>query len=105
MVVVERGDTQYQRAIDDGLLAVQGDARHGETLSQAGIERATTVVGAIDDTDANVKIAVSASQLAPSVRVVVRAGDRMDEAVARRVGADRVVVPEVVSAERVCTDL
>jgi len=105
VVVVERGDAQYQRAIDDGLLAVRGDAREGETLSEAGVERARTVVGAIDDTNANVKIAVSASQLAPSVRVVVRAGDRMDEAVARRVGADEVVVPEVVSAEQVCADL
>lgn len=29
----------------------------------------------------------------------------MDEAAARRVGADEVIVPEVVSAERVYSDL
>ena len=105
VVVVEHGDTQYQRATEDGLLAIQGDARREETLTEAGVDRAATVVGAIDDTNANVKIAVTASQLAPTVHVVVRAGDQMDEAVAKRVGADEVIVPEVVSAERVCERL
>ncbi|MFB6131996.1 MAG: TrkA family potassium uptake protein [Halanaeroarchaeum sp.] len=105
VVIVERGDTQYQRAIDDGHLAVQGDARHEDPLTQAGVERASTVVGAVDDTDTNVKVAVTASQLDPRVRLVVRAGDQMDEAVARRVGADEVIVPEVVSGEQVFANL
>jgi voltage-gated potassium channel len=105
VVVVEQDETQYQRAVDDGALTVQGDARQEETLVDAGVKRADTVVGAIDDTNTNVKTAVTASQLAPTVRVVVRAGDEMDEAVARRVGADKVIVPEVVSAEQVCSGL
>lgn len=105
VVVIERSETEYQRAIEDGILTVQGDAREEDPLLTAGIGRATTVVGAIDDTNANVKIAVTASQLAPTVRVVVRAGDRTDEAVAHRVGADEVIVPEVVSAKQVCADL
>lgn len=105
VVIVERGDTQYQRAIDDGHLAVQGDARHEDPLTRAGVERASTVIGAVDDTDTNVKVAVTVSQLEPRVRLVVRAGDQMDEAVARRVGADEVIVPEVVSGEQVFANL
>ncbi|MFB6135013.1 MAG: TrkA family potassium uptake protein [Halanaeroarchaeum sp.] len=101
VVVIEANDTQFERAIEDGLLTIQGDARQEDTLTEAGVQRAETVVGAIDDTNANVKIAVTASQLSPMVRVVVRAGDQMDEAVARRVGADEVIVPEVVSGEQV----
>lgn len=102
VVVIERREEQFRRALDDGVLAVEGDARRGDALSDAGVERAATVVGAIDDTNANVQIAVKATQLAPTVEIVVRAGDQMDEALARRVGADEVVVPEVVSGERVC---
>lgn len=105
VVVVERGDTQYQRAVDNDFLAVRGDARQEDVLLDAGVKRAATVVGAIDDTTANVQIAVTSSQLAPTVRLVCRAGDQMDEAVARRVGADEVIVPEVVSAEQVCSRL
>lgn len=105
VVIVERNDTQFQRALDDGHLAVQGDARHEDPLSRAGVHRADTVIAAVDDTDTNVKVAVTASQLEPRVRVVVRAGDQMDEAVARRVGADEVIVPEVVSGEQVFANL
>lgn len=105
VVVLERQDAQYQRALDDEVLALNSDARREDALSDAGVKRAATVIGAIDDTSANVQIAVTASQLAPTVEIIVRAGDQMDEALARRVGADEVVVPEVVSGERVCEGL
>lgn len=105
VVVVEQQEAQYQRALDDGLLAVRGDARDEEALSAASVKRAFTVVGAIDDANANIQIAITASQLAPTVTLVVRAGDRRDEVLARRAGADEVIIPEVVSGEQVCTNL
>ena len=105
VVVIERQGEQYEQAVEDGYLAIEGDAREQDTLEAAGIERAATVVGAVDDTNTNVQVAVRATQLAPTVSVVVRAGDQMDEALARRVGADEVVVPEVLSGEQVSATL
>lgn len=105
VVVIEQQDAQYQRAIDDNILAVSGDASREETLTEAGIKRADTVIGAIDDSNANIQISIAASQLAPTVTLVVRAGDQRDEALARRAGADEVVIPEVVSGEQVCSNL
>ena len=105
VVVVEHQDAQYERALDDDLLAIRGDARREETLTETGVRRADTVVGAIDHSNANIQISIAASQLAPTVTLVVRAGDQRDEALARRAGADRVVIPEVICGEQVCTDL
>ena len=105
VVVVEHQDAQYQRAIDDDVLAINGDARREDVLTEAGVKRADTVIGAIDDSNANIQISIAASQLAPTVTLVVRAGDQRDEALARRAGADEVVIPEVVSGEHVCTNL
>lgn len=105
VVVIEHQEAQYHRAIDDGVLAVSGDARHEETLTDAGVGRAETVIGAIDDSNANIQISIAASQLAPTVTLIVRAGDQRDEALARRAGADEVIIPEVVSGEQVCTNL
>jgi len=105
VVVVETQEAQYDEAIDDGVLAVKGDARREETLGDAGIERASAVVGAIDDSNANIQIVLASSQLAPTVRLVVRVGDEIDETLARRAGADEVIIPEVVSGERVSTTL
>ncbi|WP_049986737.1 potassium channel family protein [Halobellus rufus] len=105
VVVIERADAEFQRALDDELLAVQGDARREEVLREAGVKRAATVVGAIDDSNANIQIAMGASQIAPTVRLVVRVGDEMYEALARRAGADEVIIPEVASAEQVTETL
>lgn len=104
-VVVEHQPDLYERAVDDGFLAIEGDARTEETLRAAGVDRAATVVGAIDDTSTNVQIAIAATERAPDVELVVRAGDEMDEALAKRVGADEVIVPEVVSGQQVCREL
>jgi len=105
VVVIEQQMEQYERALDDGHLALEADASREDALTDAGVKRADTVIGAIDDTNANIQIAVLASQLAPTVHLIVRAGDRQDETVARRVGADEVIIPEVVSGKQVCERL
>lgn len=105
VVVIEQQERQYQRAINDDLLAISGDARREEMLTDAGIKRADTVIGAIDDSNANIQISIAASQLAPTVTLIIRVGDQRDEALARRAGADTVIIPEIVSGEQVCTNL
>ncbi|WP_226012317.1 potassium channel family protein [Halomicrobium salinisoli] len=105
VVVVESQTAQYERAIEDDLLAVNGDARREETLESAGVRRASAVVGAIDDSNANIQIVLAAGQLAPTVRLVVRVGDDTYESLARRAGADEVIIPEVLSGEQVTTTL
>jgi voltage-gated potassium channel len=105
VVVVESEEGQYDRALDRGVLAVNADARREETLTEAGVRRAETVVAAIDDSNVNIQIAIAASQLAPEVTLVVRVGDEMYESLARRAGADEVVIPEVVSGKQVIESL
>lgn len=105
VVVIELEEAEYERAREAGRLAIEGDARRETTLREAGIERAGTVVTAIDDSNANIQVAILASQIAPAVRLVVRVGDEMYEPLARRAGADEVVIPEVLSGEQVTETL
>jgi voltage-gated potassium channel len=105
IVVVENQESQFQQAVDEGVLAVHGDARREEILTDAGVERASTVVGAIDDSKLNIQIGITASQIEPTLDLIVRAGDQMDETLAKQAGVDEVVVPEIVSGEQVCTSL
>ena len=65
------------------------------------LERASTLVAAVDDSNTNIQTAIIVSQLAPTVRIVVRVGDEMYEQLARRAGADEVIIPEVASGEQV----
>lgn len=105
VVAIERDPTELDQVREDGVLGIEADTRREEALLDAGIERATAVVAAIDESNANIQIAINASQLAPNVEVVVRVGDQMYESLARRAGADEVVVPEVISGEQVTQSL
>jgi voltage-gated potassium channel len=105
VVIVEFDTSEAARAERDGHLVVTGDARRESVLQEAAVERASAVVTAIDDSNANIQIAMLTRQLAPSARVVVRIGEEVYEALARRAGADEVVIPEVASAERVVDTL
>lgn len=105
VVAIELDDAEFDRIDREELPAIQGDARREEVLREAGVDRARAVIAAIDDSNANIQIAIAASQIAPEPRMVVRVGDEMYESLARRAGADEVIIPEVVSGERVIESL
>ncbi|ELY72696.1 potassium channel family protein [Natrinema pallidum] len=101
VVVVENDEDTAQRAREDGHLLVEGDARRDEILREAGVDRASKLVAAIDDSNVNIQIAILSGTVESSPEILVRVGEEMYESVAREVGADEVVIPEVVSGEQV----
>lgn len=101
VVVIERDEDRFEVIEDDDIPAIEGDARMEGPLKEAGIERAETVVGAIDDSNANIEVAIVASQLSPDVRVIVRVGNQRYSKLARRAGADDVIIPEIKSGQDV----
>jgi len=105
VVVVEVEERRYRDAIDAGLLAVEGDARRESTLIEAGVDRARSVVGAVDDSNVNIQVAIVTTQIAANATLVVRVGAALYEPLARRAGADVVLIPEVVSGRTILDEL
>ncbi|MFD1565686.1 potassium channel family protein [Haloarchaeobius amylolyticus] len=101
VVVIESDEDTAARVREDGHLLVEGDARQEQTLRAAGIERATKLVAAIDDSNVNIQIAVVSGTATDAPEILVRVGEEMYESVAKEAGADAVIIPEVVSGERV----
>ena len=101
VVAIERDEHNVDHIENDAVTALQGDARMEGTLRDAGVERASVVVAAIDDSNANIEIAILVSQLSPDVRVIVRVGNDRYSRLARRAGADEVVIPEITSGQYV----
>lgn len=101
VVAIEKDRQQVESIDSERLFAMHADATTEEGLLAAGIERADVVVAAVDDSNTNVQIAILASQLAPDVRVVVRVGDETYSTLARRAGADQVIIPEITSGQQV----
>jgi voltage-gated potassium channel len=104
VVVIERDTGEFEK-IAEPLHGINGDARREEDLERAGVTRARALVAAVDDSNVNIQTCIVATQLAPNLDVVVRVGDEMYESLARRAGADEIVIPEVVSGDRVTESL
>ncbi|MFN8019578.1 MAG: NAD-binding protein [Acidimicrobiales bacterium] len=80
--------------------SILGDATEDATLHQAQIERASSLVAAVDQDAANSFITLSARSLRPDLFIVARARSVDSEEKLRRAGADRVVNPQHIGGSR-----
>lgn len=100
IVVVENDRDRYEAAVEDGFWAIEGDATSNRILEEAGLDRARAVIACVSEDSDNLVITLSAKALEPSVMVVSRAADPEAESKLKLAGADRVVAPQAVGAER-----
>jgi voltage-gated potassium channel len=98
-VLIEREDEAGNLA-QSGYPHVLGSAESEATLKAAGIDRARTLIAAVDGDTENVFVTLTARVLNPSIRIVARASD--DDAVRKLklVGAERVISPYSTSGRR-----
>ncbi|BAN03640.1 potassium channel family protein [Ilumatobacter coccineus] len=96
-------DADPERVRDVPYPTVLGDATSDNVLRDAGIERAKSLIAALDGDAANLFVTLSGRDLAPSLFIVARA--RSDESVSKleHAGADRVVNPQELGAARMAS--
>lgn len=83
-----------------GPQGVHGDATHDEVLHRAGIERASTLVVAMNSDADNLYVTLSARAMNAGLFIVARANEANAEPKLRQAGADRVVNPHRMSGTR-----
>ena len=98
-VVVVEADPERCDAVTG--LSVCGDATEDEVMTAAGLERAATLVTAVDSDAANLFITLSARDRRPELFIVSRVRDEANEAKLRQAGADRVVNPQQIGGGRI----
>jgi voltage-gated potassium channel len=97
IVVVDRdGD----RISSVGYPTIIGDVTDDDTLVRAGIERAGTLIAALDTDADNLFVTVASRSFNPTIHVIARARSESSEAKLLRVGADRVVNPQRLGGDR-----
>ncbi len=79
---------------------VEGDVTDDETLLAAGVERASTLVAALDTDADNLFVTVACKSMQPDIQLIARARNESSEAKLRRAGADRVVNPQQLGGDR-----
>jgi voltage-gated potassium channel len=101
LVVVDADESSLERAKVQGYPVVAGDAGDDQVLREAGIERATGLVAAVDSDAANLLVVLSARALNRELYIVARANLEDTEAKLLRAGADRVISPYSLGGRRI----
>jgi voltage-gated potassium channel len=97
IVIVDRKNELAERIPHPNVI---GDVTDDETLLAAGIERAATLVAALDTDADNLFVTVASRSMRPELQIIARARSDTSEPKLRRAGADRVVNPQQLGGDR-----
>jgi voltage-gated potassium channel len=97
VVVVDRNP---ERLVDLPHLAVVGDVTDDEILRKAGVERAASLVAALETDADNVYVTLSGRALRPDLVIIARARTESSEPKLMRAGANHVVNPQRLGGDR-----
>lgn len=100
-VVVERNEQAAEEARARGFVCLNGNASEEGLLEQAGIERARSLIAAVDSDAESVFIVLTARAIRPDLLIIARANREDSEPKLRRAGASRVILPYLLSGQRV----
>lgn len=100
-VLIEQDPARVALADQAGFLVVQGDATLEEFLTKAGIERARSIVCALPSDADNVFVTLTAREMNEKLFITARAEQLSTEKKLKQAGADRVVAPHVIGAQRI----
>ncbi len=79
---------------EEDILYIQDDATHDETLLEAGVEKARSIIAAMPNDTDNVFTVLTARQLNPKINIISRAKEQKSEKKLLLAGANHVVMPE-----------
>ncbi len=102
-VILEREEARVEEARAAGHLAIQGDATDEASLRAVGIERATVVATVLPGDATNVFITLTARGLNAGLRIIARGEAPSTEKKLIQAGADQVILPTHISAERIAS--
>jgi voltage-gated potassium channel Kch len=100
-LILERNEKRLAEAEALGYLTLQGDATDEAALLAAGIDRARVLATVLPDDAANVFITLSARSLNPSLQIIARGEAPSTESKLLQAGANKVVLPTHIGAERI----
>ena len=100
LVVVDNRPEIIARLRERGIPYVEGDAREEETLKRAGIEKARGLVCTLSNDEVNVFVTLIARELNSKLFILVRTNQQQNTRKILRAGADKVISPYEIGADR-----
>lgn len=102
-IILEIDENRVAEAQKKGYLVLSGDATKEEVLLEAGLDRASSLVAALDSDSQNVFVVLAAKQLNSRLFIVARANEEEAEALLLKAGASHVVSPTIIGGRRIAS--
>jgi voltage-gated potassium channel len=102
-VLIDQDPHKVEECLEQGHLAILGEASEDVNLEEAGIRRARGLVAAVDSDADNVFVVLSARKINPSLHIVARASSDESAAKLEIAGADRTLSPYAVGGRRLAS--
>ncbi len=99
-VVIEFSQEKYESLLQSNVMFLQGNAEEEQVLLNAGIERAKGLILTLPEDRANVFATLVARELNPEIFILVRTDTHLNKRKLIRAGADKVVAPYEIGADR-----
>jgi len=105
IVVIETDKNKIASLRERGILCIEGDATTDAVLQAAGIERASGLFSSLHTDAENLFVVLTAKGLNPNLRIVSKAVDEESRQKLIKVGADRVIMPNVIGGLRMVSEM
>lgn len=100
LVIVDCDPGRVAEALEEGFLAVHGDATCDDTMMKLGIYNARSLATVLPNDAMNVFITLTARDLCEKIQIIARAESPSTERKLLRSGASQVVMPAAIGATR-----
>ena len=100
LVIVENRESSIEQLREDKIPFVEGDAEDEDTLLEAGIEKAQSLICTLSSDQENVFTTLLARDLNPDLFILVRTNETTNKNRVLRAGADKVISPYEIGADR-----
>ncbi|MCA0132835.1 potassium channel family protein [Winogradskyella alexanderae] len=102
-VIIERNKDIIERLQEEGYPYVLGNANEDETLLEAGIDRASTLICALPSDADNLFVVLSARQINGKMTIISRASQEASYNKLKLAGANNVILPDKIGGDHMAS--
>lgn len=104
-VIIDQDEELISKLLEDGFMAVHGDATLDEVLVNVQIEQAKGLITTLPEDALNVFVTLTAKGLNPDIKVVARMDKLESEKKLRHAGADKIISPAILGGWRMAMSI
>ncbi|RAJ13382.1 potassium channel family protein [Olleya aquimaris] len=102
-VIIEKNKAIIEKFQDEDTPFVHGNANEDDTLLQAGIDRASTLISALPNDADNLFVVLSARQMKSDLRIISRASQETSYEKLKLAGANNVILPDRIGGDHMAS--